>query len=570
LLISKLIKGVFRFYGKKHTKSVAIFGAGIAGMTAAQEFSDLGYKVFVYECCENSGGFFKSIRRKEDNGMPSEYSWHGIGPWYHNVFEIFNRIPFDNDEGKNIYECALSRPIDFGIAPNVGLAQFDDSRGVTVDVKKMFRMSSKDKVLWAWILLKVWCSNKRSLEHYSTINAKVAWEPYLSKLALDTWCSSFGPWVGSDWCHVSLHQAGHFFRKQLITKPRYWHKGDSEGGPWSQGARSGWLLLNGPSSEVLFDKWLKALKKKDVEFSWNKKLTKLECNGKKIISAILNNDEIVNADIYVLAINPFSAADIIDRTPALLEDSQLKLLRPLVQDGPHNQVSFRIAFKEKIYWPRKRCAVVITDSAFNLTMFAQEQAWTEDIYLGENILSLWTATACVSKIPGPVHGIPLEKCTKDQFIEEVMFQLNNSGSLNQLIKEANKGRGWASFTIEKIEVWHEWRFSPEGITSPQPKWVNTNHTQRYMPEQKTSFSNLVLAGSHTKTEVDVWSIEGAVESGKKAVKIFEPSVLIIPQYKPLLLKFIWAIDDFLYILKLPNFIDVSLILICILLFLVLI
>lgn len=545
---------------KVQTKKVAIFGGGIAGLTAALEFSDLNYQVTIYESNSGPGGFFRSTRRAEDKGMPSEY-----GPWYHNVFEILSRIPFDKD--KNLYEGALSRPIDFGIAPDRGNAQFDDSKGPLVDVEKMFRMTNKDKILWAWILLKVWCANKRSQQHYSAINAKKAWEPYLSKLALDTWSSSFGPWVGSDWCHVSLHQTGHFFRKQLITKPRYWHEADSEGGPWSQGARSGWLLLNGPSSEVFFNKWTTFLKTKGVKFCWEKKLESFQSLEKKIISATLFDKEEIQADIFVLAINPFSAADVIDRSIGLKNDSQLKLLRPLVNDGPHNQVSFRIAFKEKIFWPRKRCAIVLTDSAFNLTMFAQEQAWSESVSLGDGIKSLWTATACVSKVSGPVHGIPLEKCTKEQFIDEVMFQLKKSEALNNLVKEANSGRSWDSFSIERIEVWHEWKFSPAGITSFQPKWVNSTQTQKYMPEQKTSFTNFVLAGAHTKTDVDVWSIECAVESGKRAVKVFEPSVLIIPQYKPIPLKIIWALDNLLYFLKLPNIVDVTLLLLVASLFL---
>ncbi|WP_259364776.1 MULTISPECIES: FAD-dependent oxidoreductase [unclassified Colwellia] len=541
------------------TKSVAVFGGGISGLTVAHEFSKLGYNVKVFEANSDAGGFFRSARRKEDEGMPSEYSWHGMGPWYNNFFELIKEIPFD--ECSSLYENILSRPVVFGLAPNSGTAHFGDSNPNNVDVENLFSMTTKEKWLWGWLILKAWCSNNRSSHKYSTINAKEAWRPYLSASTLNTWSSTFGPWVGSDWCNVSFHHVAHFFRKQLVTKYSYRHSGDSEGGPWDHTARTGWLLLNGPSSEVWFDKWINHLMQNQVEFFWQTPLHRLSFEEDKITAAELVNGETVQADIYVLALNPFSAADILARTPLLEDKPELNLFQSLVKQGPHTQVSFRIGFKEKMLWPRKRCALVISDSAFNLTLFSQEQAWGQLSALGEDIKSLWTVTACVSKVPGPVHGLCLEQCTEEQFLDEVLFQLKQSHALEDLVKKANGGKSWTDFSIVKIKVWHEWEFSSEGIKSSQPKWVNSTNTQQYMPKQKTTISNLVLAGAHTKTTADVWSIEAAVESGKLAVKVFEPQVKVTSQSNLLVLKVLGKIDDFLYYCKLPNVLDVGLILI---------
>jgi hypothetical protein len=148
--------------------------------------------------------------------------------------------------------------------------------------------------------------------------------------------------------------------------------------------------------------------------------------------------------------------------------------------------------------------------------------------------------------------VPVVECTKKQFIEEVKAQLFSCEGLDALIKEANDGRSLITFPIIRVEVWHEWLFSPTGIKTYQPKWVTTNNTQPYQPTQPTSIPNLVLAGAHTKTAADVWSIEGAVESGRRAAQAIEPSVKVIPQYKSRWLRVISAIDDIFFSIGAPH------------------
>jgi hypothetical protein len=533
--------------------TVAVFGAGIAGLSTAHEFARLGWRVAVYEADREAGGFYRSARSAQ-GGMPTEYSWHGMGPWYHNLFDLLKQIPF-NDKG-SMYDRALSRPIDFGLAPEDGEVAFDDT--LLVNVKNMFRMTWLDVACGTWLMLKTWAANRRTWEQYSRQNAADAWRPYLSERAWKTWRASFGPWIGSDWTNCSLHTAGQFFRKQLISRPTHHHPADEEGPAWDHGSRGGWLLLRGPSSEWWFEPWVKYLERSGVSFHWQDPLSKLEFDGQRITAAQIESGTRVIADVYVLATNPFAAAQIVERTPDLAHDDQLRLFKPLVQDGPHTQVSFRIAFGERIHWPRERTALVIPDSEFDLTMFAQEQVWPREVELGEGVKSLWTGTACVATVPGRVHGLPLLQCTKEQFIDEIKAQLFACGSLDGLLRQANGGRGLKDFSILKTEVWHEWQFSPYGIRHRQPKWVTTTNTQPYLPTQMTSIPNLVLAGAHTKTEVDVWSIEGAVESGRCAAKAIEPSVRVIPQYKPSWLRALSVLDDACYAIGAPQVLDLAL------------
>ena len=529
-------------------KSIIIFGSGIAGLSAAHELAQLGYSVAVYEATDQAGGFFRSARLGKDN-MPTEYSWHGMGPWYHNAFDLMQKIPFS--EKGSIYDLALSRPVDFGIFPDTAKVQF--YAGLK-SIPKMFRMNTWEFITWSYVMLKAWTSNNRSTSKYDKLNAAQTWKPFLKDTAYKTWRSCFGPWIGSDWSKVSLHTTGDFFRKQLTTKPPHEHKADHEGPAWTQKAGIGWLLFKGPSSEYLFTPWIKQLIKMGVTFHWEKSLTKLEFDGTTIVSAFCGDDKI-QGDSYILAINPFITAEILSKTPVLEKQEQLKLFKPLIQGGPHIQVSFRLAFSEEIKFPRKRTAVVVSDSEFNLTLFAVEQVWDKEVDLGQNIKSLWTGTSCISSAPGRIYHKPVNNCTKEEFIEEVTAQILSCGALNELIKEANDGKELRDFPIIKIEVWHEWKFSPAGITSLQPKWVNSTNTQAFLPAQKTPVSNLFLAGAHTKTQAQVWSIEGAVESGRRAAKAIDDRVGVINQYQPAWIKFLSGIDGILFTIKAPQLID---------------
>ena len=539
---------------RESSKTVAIFGAGIAGLTAAHELVKLGYQIHIYEANPTLGGFFRSARLPEDDNMPSEYSWHGFGPCYHNAFDLLREIPFDSHG--SLYDLALSRPIDFGIFPERGQAAFYDWG--LLSIPRMFRLSWWEYLKATRLMLKTWASNLRTEELYARLNASEQWKPLMSEQGYRTWRACLGPWIGSDWTKVSLHHAGQFFRNQLTTHPPHDHRADQEGPAWKHGRGDGWLLLRGPSSEYWFERWERHLKAAGVTFFYKEALHQLDFDGKSITLARLTSGCEIRADIYILATNPFAAAQILARTPALEHQEPMCRFGPLTAEGPHTQVSFRIAFSEQIVFPRPRTGVVVADSEFNITLFAEEQVWRKDVELGDNVKSLWTGTTCTGTVPGRIHKLPVVHCTKDQYIDEVKAQIFACGSLDTLIKAANAGRSLQDFPIERIEVWHEWDFAGEKVTARWPKWVNTANTQPYLPSQVTTVPNLLLAGSHTRTTMDLWSIEGAVESGRLAARAIDPRVRVLSQYKPLWLRGLSHLDDCCYRLGAPHVLDLLL------------
>jgi len=221
------------------------------------------------------------------------------------------QIPFD--ETGSVFDRALSRPVDYGIAPDrIGPRRPDRHM---FRAWHMFRMSLLDRIRWGWMMLKTWASNRRTVEAYARQNAAEAWRPTLSELAWKTWRATFGPWVGSDWTRVSLHHVGQFFRKNLMSGDAHAHPADEDGEAWDHGSGDGWLLLRGPSNEVWFDPWIRCLEKNGVTFCWNEAITRLDlASNRKITRAHLASGKRVEADHYVLAMTPFAWASTVPFT----------------------------------------------------------------------------------------------------------------------------------------------------------------------------------------------------------------------------------------------------------------
>ena len=109
---------------------------------------------------------------------------------------------------------------------------------------------------------------------------------------------------------------------------------------------------------------------------------------------------------------------------------------------------------------------------------------------------------------------------------------------------------------ELFEDWY-WDSKTQRLVSKNPKWVNEVGEVR-LPNS-TEYPNIWRAGAHTKTSIDVWCMESAVESGKLA------SNLILEKYnmKPCLVMdhkiSMGKIDDLFYDLGLPHVLDCFLI-----------
>jgi uncharacterized protein with NAD-binding domain and iron-sulfur cluster len=73
---------------------VAVLGGGIAGLTAAQELTERGFDVTVYEANDRVGGKARSMPVDEaagDDGLLGEHGFRFFPAYYRNVVETTER-----------------------------------------------------------------------------------------------------------------------------------------------------------------------------------------------------------------------------------------------------------------------------------------------------------------------------------------------------------------------------------------------------------------------------------------------------------------------------------------------
>lgn len=526
---------------------IIIIGAGIAGLTVAHELVEKGFQVEVYEKGEVAGGMARSVRTSK--GVPSEHSWRGYAPFYFNTFEIMSRIPIQ----KKLCDYEkIERDIITFKGEKYDITDFVPKHPGGTIIKKSLSTSDPLEKVWkdsnvAWhmknpyvlsILEKYKIDSKvppdvldnlaKSEIEFKLLTNKTDGDttvsfidyPYLSYLfvkyaIVNKRRNNETKLIDVVWpLRESSKQylldyvsgPGYGFDKNTISTNHYFCFVFQQ---FYTGNRS-WQVMNQPTSEAWIDPWVELLMSKGVKFHFNSKLTSLAPDG-----AIING-KLVQGDEYVSAI------------PPVIED-------------PNDQISFRLGFNTKISFEAHNIAFVLLDSEYNITFYPQDEHWSKDVNLGP-VVSLWSGTI--------INGKNAVKLRPSELIKEIKRQVLQSKYIKNFISESD------IIYSEIFEDWY-WNSKLERLVSKNPKWVN--HVNEFRPLNITEYPNVWNAGAHTKTTIDIWSMESAVESGKLA------SNLILEKYnlkKCLVIHHdinIGKIDDPFYDMGLPHIIDCFLI-----------
>ncbi len=249
-------------------RKIAIFGAGVGGLTVAHQLSKLTegavsrYDIIVYELKDVVGGLARSGRDSE--GCATEYCWRVIFGFYDNLLEIMDEIPTPNGTTKsNLTEYRHVNLSDQEITLKDKIAVWSNAFYGFTSCDE--RMDSLDNLTW-WKALNTSSSSNLYRE--------------------------IGGWLGMDrykGSYRSVVKVG--MEMQMISSyldPTYKD-----------------YVTTKPTSEALFDWWVKDLKRKGVKFSMNVELDTLKIKDDNVISATVKSKygiERVEADYYVLCV----------------------------------------------------------------------------------------------------------------------------------------------------------------------------------------------------------------------------------------------------------------------------
>jgi len=521
---------------------IIIFGGGLSGLTLAHELIKKKFKILIVEKNNELGGMVRSDTKK--TLYPSEHSWRGYAPFYKNTFQLMKEIPYHN---KSVFDN-LTVPIDFHLLYD---KEFNYKAILT----------TKDLIIMYYMGMNYILSDNRR-EYYYSYNI----EPFLKKnLSIEGYNHFInfviGPGYGMNKNEISMGHLFHFLTISLVHKKQHIHTHSSNNSNYTHHSRENWHVTNGPTSDMWINPWVKYLKKNGVDILTNTELVKINYSENNISFVEIKQNGIIKqlkAIDYVLSINPFNTVDI-------LKNSKMQELyntfNSLTNNTKSKQISFRIGINKEIKYPIDNIAFVMNDSEFNITWYPQEKLWKEK----PKIKSLWSGTIIDFEKNGKLFNLNAEHLDNKKLKKEIVHQILRSKSLKKLIYE-NNGFYIGDKDIEYIEIWYEWKFINGKQEQIYKKWVNNDHNEKFRPLQKTEYNNLFLSGAHTKTSIVIWSMEGAIESGKITAnyildKYNKPHIKHYKHDDPFYIKLIQYVDNILYKFYLPNIIKLLLIVI---------
>lgn len=494
---------------------VIVLGGGVAGMSAAHELIERGFRVSVYEHKGVPGGKARSMP-VPDSGtdgrrdLPGEHGFRFFPRFYKHLPNTLSRIP---DEQGTVLDN-LTQTTRIGITrydkpPIIAISRFPRSFADLRCVWRMMKNSSTGLTRSdCWIFTKkllqilTTCQDRRIAEY----EKNTWWEFIEAEKRSEAYQKYFGhgitrSLVAAQARRASARTIGDIITQMILDIVRPGMSADR--------------LLDGPTDDVWITPWLKFLRENGVEYHENAQVAGLNCDGTNITGAIIEQDcvtSIITGDHYLCAmpverIAPMINADILKGDPSL---SGLCKLAKNVEwmNG--------IQFYLNVDVPIDHGHTIHIDTQWSLTSVSQQQFWPEvDIskFGDGDVKGIISVDISDWTTPG-LNGKAAKECTREEVAEEVWKQLKQSLDVNgsQTLNDAQLVRWFLDPDIRAEN-------NPLGVIdyNREPLLVNLRNTWNLRPEASTSIPNLFLASDYVQTNTDLATMEGANEAARRAV-----------------------------------------------------
>ncbi|GAB4589234.1 hydroxysqualene dehydroxylase [Nocardia sp. IFM 10818] len=545
-------------------RSVAVFGAGPAGLTAAHELAERGFSVTVFEKLGDFGGKTRSIYAPD--GLPGEHGFRSFFGFYHNLPDTLRRIPFpgnphgvwDNLVRLNAAMIAgmdrhnltvpLPFPLPFSQFPMTPKGFIDSVASV---FETLFRLPLHEAV-FAAERLAVYVSSctERKLGQWE----RMTWTDFAR---LDVSSPEYNRFLGDGFIrelvatksvNCSAHSIGLVGEEYVWSLLNLNNDSDNKGND---------RVLNGPTSETWINPWIDYLRSIGVTFHQGYQLTGFTTDGAHITSATVTDAggsrHAVESDYYLSAIP-------LDKIPPILSED-LTAADPTLDRIRNLQSAWMVGIQ---FFLRKRVDLAnghvgYNDAPWGLTSISEAQFWHRSVssYGDGSVREVLSAIISEWEEPGTFNGRPAAKCTPEEIALETWSQ----------IKAHVNDDGETQLTDDLL---HSWLLDPAltGAGTPDIAYEDAIFIQNPgswydRPEAWTAIDNLFLAGDWIKTQMNVACMEGANEGGRQAANAIlhasgspHPQAQITPRFTMPLWEPLKLIDRELYKAGQPNMFDI--------------
>jgi uncharacterized protein with NAD-binding domain and iron-sulfur cluster len=497
------------------TKTVIILGGGVAGMSAAHELAERGFKVKVYEKQPvYVGGKARSVDVPDTatattKALPGEHGFRFFPGFYRHITDTMKRIPINgNREGafSNLVPTERVMMARFGKPPLINIVNFPKSLSdLKVAINAIAHsdtgLTQKDADFFAeklWQLMTT-CYERRNSEY-----ERIGWWQFMDA---DNRSESFKQYfvggitrtlVAAQPKEVSSKTGGDILLQLIFLM----------GNPKTYPDR----VLNNPTNEAWLSPWKDHLKNLGVEYYHDHVATRINTAGGKISSVLFNNSGktvTVEGDYYIAAV-PVEVMNTLLNDDLLKLDGTLSFINDLYTDTAW-MTGIQFYLNEDVCMAKGH--VMYTDSPWALTSISQIQFWN-GYKISEcgngKVKGILSVDISDWDTPG-LNGKKAKECSREEIKEEVWLQLKKSLITN----------GECLLRDDLIVTWYLDRdiVFPDGSQSinEEPLLVNKVNTWSLRPEAYTGIPNFFLASDYVRTYTDLATMEGANEAARRAV-----------------------------------------------------
>ncbi|WP_438290281.1 hydroxysqualene dehydroxylase [Streptomyces sp. HUAS TT7] len=549
-------------------QSVAVLGGGVAGLTAAHELAERGFRVTLFER-RALGGKARSMDVPDSakggrKPLPAEHGFRFIPGIYHNLPDTMRRIPFpgnqhgvwDNLVAPKEMMFARTGQEDLRLPmPGAGTPQpltLDDIRRALTGVLGTFQRLPAREVAYFVDRLAVFltsCQERRDSQWEST-----PWWTFTraAQMSYD-YQRILAVGVTRNIVATKAEEASTRTVASLLEAFLFNALGRGADGPLDR-------ILNAPTNEAWIDPWVAQLRSLGVEFKVGWTVREVTYGGGKVTGVQVEDGDggvrTVTADHYVSAL-PVEHARPTWSAAMRAADPQLARCDRLRTDWMTG-IQFYLTERPDIVHGHVDCI----DSQWSLTAIAQAEHWPQRPFAAD--YGDGTVVDCLSvdisewDKPGILYGKTAKQCTREEVAREVWAQL----------KAALNDTGKTVLSDSKL---HSWFLDPgvSGIGTPNPQnedelLIHPTGTFHNRPSAATKIPNFYLAGDYVAVPIDLATMEGANTSGRLAANALldrvgstAPRCTVTPLYSAPELDFLKGNDRLRYRLGLPNVFDVG-------------